>query len=205
VTIAEVTDEGDFSGKVFKFKNPGLESGLDKKQVKAVILYGTKYRPLKWLSDPRDAKMWTDNEFTEILKVTQGQGFRVETLRDDLGHFIEEKQVRHWQPDEWIVELDNGASFLNMRQGRDFPRPSAALLSLAWLGQAYEAEFWFWEMIEFSRKLVLSAVGQFDSSDYKNGFSLFLTPPLTPLLVLDQSYLCLPAARCRFCAPFSSV
>ena len=132
VTIAEMTDEGDFSGKVFKFKNPKLEKSI---MVRCVILYGTKYRP-------RDNAMWTDDEFADVIRVDQGKGFRVETLRDEKGFFLEETVTRQWNPEEWVVELDNGASFLNMKQGRDFPRPSAAILSLAWLGQAYEAEFW---------------------------------------------------------------
>jgi hypothetical protein len=139
VTIAEMTDEGDFSGKVFKFKNPKLEKSI---MVRCVILYGTKYRPLKWLSDPRDNAMWTDDEFADVIRVDQGKGFRVETLRDEKGFFLEETVTRQWNPEEWVVELDNGASFLNMKQGRNFPRPSAAILSLGWLGQAYEAEFW---------------------------------------------------------------
>merc|ERR1711871_833390 len=38
------------------------------------------------------------------------------------------------------------------------PSNAVSVLSLGWLSMAYEPAFWFWEMMEFFRKLVLSGV-----------------------------------------------
>jgi len=40
----------------------------------------------------------------------------------------------------------------------DSPANSEAVISLGWLATAYEPQFWFWELCEFFRKFVLSAV-----------------------------------------------
>ena len=139
VTIVEQTFDGEFTGKSFTFKNPKLETKII---VKCILLYGTKYRPVNWLSEPRDEEMWHNDEESEVIKVTQGHGYRIERVDDPDGHFMGETAIKDFNNEEWVVELDNGASFVNMKQGRNYPRPSAAILSLAWLGQAYEAEFW---------------------------------------------------------------
>jgi len=126
----------------YAFKNPALESP---KVVKAVRLWGTEYRPEKWLHEPEDETIWLEEGSAEVIKVVQGPSWK----NGDPDSYI---------PSEWTVELDNGCIFQNPYQGRKHTRVSAATISLAWLGQAYETQFWFWEMIEFVRKLTLSAV-----------------------------------------------
>merc|ERR1711871_441743 len=119
--------------------------GQKAKLQKCVELWGTRYRPDTWLQEPDDEDSWIDNEPSKVIRVEESKTYK----STDSSTYV---------PEEWTVQLDNGAKFVNIRKKRTWYRPSAAILSLSWLGQAYEAQFWFWEMIEFSRKFVLSAV-----------------------------------------------
>jgi len=147
--VTQMVSGGDkINGEVglsngFSFFNPAAEEV--EQFVQCVRLWGTLYRPKQFLQDPKDSEAWTDGEPSSIIKVSHGPSFR----SGDPDSYI---------PQEWTVELANGAIFENPTQHRDYRRVSAPVAALAWLGQAYEYQFWYWEMVEFTRKLTLSAV-----------------------------------------------
>jgi hypothetical protein len=99
--------------------------------VKAVRLWGTEYKPSKWLAEPTDINVWSEESNAEVIKVIQGPSWKGVEHEDTYIH------------GEWTVELDNGCIFENPAQGRDYTRVSAAVASLGWLGQAYETQFWY--------------------------------------------------------------
>ena len=140
----------------YAFKNPALDKPT---MVKAVRLWGTEYKPSKWLAEPTDINVWSEESNAEVIKVIQGPSWKGVEHEDTYIH------------GEWTVELDNGCIFENPAQGRDYTRVSAAVASLGWLGQAYETQFWYDDfsslhccvgllMRPFSLHLLLSAPPQ---------------------------------------------
>ena len=72
---------------------------------------------------------WNDEEASAVIKVSHGPSFKA-------------GKASSYRPEEWTVELANGAVFENPTQHRDYRRVSAPVMALAWLGQAYEHQFW---------------------------------------------------------------